>query len=51
MKKLILIFLFIVSNKLLFSQPGWNWPDNKSLAEEKMFFILTILSKEIVYLP
>ena len=35
MKKLILIFLFIVSNKLLFSQPGWNWPDNKSLAEEK----------------
>jgi len=35
MKRLILIFLFIVSNKLLFSQPRWNWPDNKSLAEEK----------------
>ena len=35
MKRLILIFLFIVSNKLLFSQSGWNWPDNKSLAEEK----------------
>ena len=35
MKKLIFLFLFIVSNKLLFSQPGWNWPDNKSLAEEK----------------
>jgi len=35
MKRLILIFLFIVFNKLLFSQPGWNWPDNKSLAEEK----------------
>ena len=34
MKRLILIFLFIVSNKLLFSQPGWNWPDNKSFAKK-----------------
>ena len=35
MKKLILTLILFVNTLYLLAQPGWNWPENKSEAEEK----------------
>ena len=50
MKKLLLLLIFIVSASGVIAQPGWNWPENKAQAEEKMFYIQIILNSKIVKL-
>ena len=35
MRFIAFLFVNIIFSSLVYAQPGWNWPDNKSSAEEK----------------
>ena len=46
MKNLIFIYILFLFSLNVFSQPGWNWPENKSEAEEKNVLYTDYLKQE-----